>query len=224
MNHKPTLDFLKRHGVQTLELEPGPHTPPHIGEQDLTFGIFDGFALAIYDSDPVGKESVTEPRFIKLTYPKLREINVCEYYRDHIRQYRFAGRIEPESELFPEDAAVCLSALHEVTLPDFESSLKMGLAQLGKCPKRLHVYRNEDDFLDGMDGKIYGVADTDGKFICDLHEEEYVAMTDDGTLVDLNAQQDYPAPEGCQFDVVLSDEDHRDKVYNQRIEIIKLQK
>ena len=146
MNHKPILDFFQRHGVPTLELELGPNTPSHIGEVTLVFGIFDGFALAILDNS--AQVTATEPQFqfIKLTYPKLSEISTIEYYRNLIRESRFANQIERNRELFSEDAAICLGIAHDITDAEFKSSLKSGLTQLDKYPKHLPIFCNEEDF------------------------------------------------------------------------------
>ena len=101
MDHKPILYFFQRHEIPMLELELGLSTPVHIGELSLTFGVFDGFALAI-----IAHESKSTFQFIKLTYPQSSELNACNHYRGKIREHRFANQIEPDCELFPEDGAV----------------------------------------------------------------------------------------------------------------------
>jgi len=215
MNHKPILDFFQLNQIATLELELGADIPTHIGESNLTFGIFDGFALAI-----AVHESTLQ--FIKLTYPKCCELNACSFYRDKIREHRFANSIKSDCELFPEDGAVVLGQPHEVTLVDFENSLKTGLKQIGKALKHLHIFNSEDDFLAAMDGVIYGVADSTGKIFCEIHKEQYISLTDQNILIDLNEKNDHPTPIGMECDLLLAKEADRLLVYNQRIEIIIL--
>lgn len=40
----------------------------------------------------------------------------------------------------------------------------------------LFVYRNEEEMTAALDGKVYAISDTDGKFLCDLYEPDYICM------------------------------------------------
>ena len=52
-------------------------------------------------------------------------------------------------------------------------------------------FNSEKSFLKALDGKIYAVCDHRGKYLCDILEESYIKLTDDGTLVDMTEDMDY---------------------------------
>jgi len=56
--------------------------------------------------------------------------------------------------------------------------------------KTLH-FESRSSFLNELDGKIYAVCDHDGHYLCDILEEDYVKLTNEGMLVDLTEDMDY---------------------------------
>ena len=61
--------------------------------------------------------------------------------------------------------------------------------------KRLY-FNSEKDFLEKLDGKVYAVSDKNGRYICDIIEDDYLKMLDLGILIDLDSNLDF-----CNMDV-----------------------
>ena len=55
--------------------------------------------------------------------------------------------------------------------------------------KRLH-FRNEKAFLEKLDGKVYAVCDKNGRYLCDVIEEDYLRLIDAGVLINLDDNLD----------------------------------
>ncbi len=56
--------------------------------------------------------------------------------------------------------------------------------------KRLY-FSSEETFLEELDGKVYAVCDKNGRYLCDVIEEDYLRLLDAGILVDLCDNLDY---------------------------------
>lgn len=50
--------------------------------------------------------------------------------------------------------------------------------------KRLH-FSSEETFLRELDGKVYAVCDKNGRYLCDVIEDDYLRLLDAGILVNL---------------------------------------
>lgn len=67
--------------------------------------------------------------------------------------------------------------------------------------KTLH-FDNRSSFLNELDGKVYAVCDHEGKFLCDILEDDYLKLTGSGVLVDLTEDMNYPRIE-AESDVLF---------------------
>lgn len=63
-------------------------------------------------------------------------------------------------------------------------------APKSKAMKRL-FFRSEKDFLEELDGKVYAVSDKNGRYLCDVIEDDYLKLLDAGVLVDLDSDLGY---------------------------------
>lgn len=69
--------------------------------------------------------------------------------------------------------------------------------------KRLH-FRNEKAFLEKLDGKVYAVCDKNGRYLCDVIEEDYLRLIDAGVLINLDDNLDYTLMEAdCNYMITL---------------------
>lgn len=55
--------------------------------------------------------------------------------------------------------------------------------------KRLY-FKSERHFLQELDGKVYAICDKNGRYLCDVIEEDYVKLLDLGILVDYDINID----------------------------------
>ena len=56
--------------------------------------------------------------------------------------------------------------------------------------KRLY-FRSKEAFLKKLDGKVYAVCDKNGRYLCDVIEDDFQRLLDAGILVDLCDNLDY---------------------------------
>lgn len=82
--------------------------------------------------------------------------------------------------------------------------------------KYLFVYRNEEEMTAALDGKVYAISDTDGKFLCDLYEPDYIRLEEDGAIVDTVSIPDMR----FHSDWAIANPTVRDKVFSARMVII----
>lgn len=59
-----------------------------------------------------------------------------------------------------------------------------------KVMKRLY-FSSEETFLKELDGKVYAVCDKNGRYLCDVIEDDYLSLLDAGILVNLCDNSDY---------------------------------
>lgn len=61
------------------------------------------------------------------------------------------------------------------------------------------TFKNEEEFLNKLDGQVYAISKDDGDYICDILEEDYIKLLDAGVLIDLNENPDYEGRGGVPF-------------------------
>lgn len=74
--------------------------------------------------------------------------------------------------------------------------------------KTIFVFGTEKRFIDMLDGKVYAIMDTNGKFICDVLEEDWIVLSDKGYI---------------NHDNYLVVNDYKNDVLQQKIKIIILE-
>ena len=82
--------------------------------------------------------------------------------------------------------------------------------------KYLLVYRSEEEMTTALDGKIYAISDTDGKFLCDLYQPDYLHLENGGDIVDTASIPDMH----FHSDWAIANPTVRDKVLAARMVII----
>lgn len=82
--------------------------------------------------------------------------------------------------------------------------------------KYLLVYRSEEEMTAALDGKIYAISDTDGKFLCDLYQPDYLHLENGGDIVDIASIPDMH----FHSDWAIANPTVRDKVLSSRMVII----
>ena len=76
-------------------------------------------------------------------------------------------------------------------------------ARKNEVMKRLH-FKNENTFLEKLDGKVYAVCDKNGRYLCDVIEEDYLRLIDAGVLINLDDNLDYTLMEAdCNYMITL---------------------
>jgi len=71
-----------------------------------------------------------------------------------------------------------------------------------KVMKRLY-FSSEETFLKELDGKVYAVCDKNGRYLCDIIEDDFLRLLDAGILVNLCDNLDYTDID-TDSDVILS--------------------
>ena len=56
--------------------------------------------------------------------------------------------------------------------------------------RRLY-FSSEKDFLKELDGKVYAVSDKNGRYLCDVIEDDYLKLSDLGILEDVDSDLIY---------------------------------
>ncbi|MDC2250320.1 tyrosine protein kinase [Bacteroides thetaiotaomicron] len=82
--------------------------------------------------------------------------------------------------------------------------------------KYLLVYRSEEEMAAALDGRIYAVSDTDGKYLCDLYQPDYLHLENEGDIVDTASIPDMR----FHSDWAIANPTVRDKVLSSRMVII----
>ena len=82
--------------------------------------------------------------------------------------------------------------------------------------KYLLVYRSEEEMTAALDGKVYAISDTDGKFLCDLYQPDYIRLENEGDIVDTGSIQDMH----FHSDWAIANSGVRDKVLSARMAIV----
>lgn len=103
------------------------------------------------------------------------------------------------------------------TLKTSERLFEQILAEQSKGYKYLLIYRNQKEVLERLDNKLYTISDTDGKYLCDLLEQDYTNLTDELIILDRNLCEDEI---DYMSDWVLADEAYNQEVMSRRVAII----
>lgn len=74
--------------------------------------------------------------------------------------------------------------------------------------KTIFVFSAEREFIDMLDGKVYAIMDANGKFICNVQEEDWMVLSDKGYI---------------DHDNCLVANDYKNDVLQQKIKIIILE-
>ena len=96
-----------------------------------------------------------------------------------VRTINFAGRPKEEFETTCHDVLDSYDAVESIgavvsrlrELSPEELHKRIAEEMKTGC-KYLLVYRSEEEMTAALDGKIYAISDTDGKFLCDLYQPE----------------------------------------------------
>lgn len=83
--------------------------------------------------------------------------------------------------------------------------------------KYLLIYRDKKGLEEALDGKIYAISNTDGTFLCDLLESDFLQLQDDLTILDSLSM-----PKGVNYctDWAVSNDNDRGKVFSRRIVVL----
>lgn len=52
------------------------------------------------------------------------------------------------------------------------------------------IFNNEQEFLNELDGKVYAISNGDGEYLCDILEEDYLNLLDEGICINLDMEPD----------------------------------
>ena len=76
-------------------------------------------------------------------------------------------------------------------------------ASKSEVMKRLY-FRSEEAFLEKLDGKVYAVCEKNGRYLCDVVEEDYLRLIEAGVLINLDDNRDYTLMEAdCNYMITL---------------------
>ena len=108
-----------------------------------------------------------------------------------VRTINFAGRPKEEFETTCHDVLDSYDAVESIgavvsrlrELSPEELHKRIAEEMKTGC-KYLLVYRSEEEMTAALDGKIYAISDTDGKFLCDLYQPDYLHLENGGDIVD----------------------------------------
>lgn len=82
-----------------------------------------------------------------------------------------------------------------MTIPPIEhNGIRCNFATKSGVMKRLR-FSSTETFLKEFDGKVYAVCDINGRYLCDVIEEDCLKLLDSGILVDLDENRDYTQTE-----------------------------
>ena len=140
-----------------------------------------------------------------------------------VRSINFAGRPKKEFEtgcydtLDSYDAVdtigVVVSRLRELSAEELHKRIT---EEMKTGSRYLLVCRNEEEMTAALDGKIYAVSDTDGKFLCDLYEPDYIRLENEGDIIETASISDMH----FHSDWAIANPGVRDKVLSARMAII----
>lgn len=140
-----------------------------------------------------------------------------------VRTINFAGRPKEEFETTCHDVLDSYDAVESIgavvsrlrELSPEELHKRIAEEMKTGC-KYLLVYRSEEEMTAALDGKIYAISDTDGKFLCDLYQPDYLHLENGGDIVDTASIPDMR----FHSDWAIANPTVRDKVLSSRMVII----
>ncbi|CDN32366.1 hypothetical protein BN938_2294 [Mucinivorans hirudinis] len=183
-------------GLVSLTMELNTPDFPEVDEKEITAYLFDGFGVA-----------QCEGRYLFLTYPGVGNAMLDEQMRRTINQNRYGNRLPDDFKITVDDLAMCFAEVEEITQEEYVRQLMKGIFSNSKslfkgtkmtpdkfreynlriimapC-KHLYIFKDYDEFMKELDGKVYAVSDKSGGFICDLLEEDMVTLDDQDIISD----------------------------------------
>ena len=183
-------------GLVSLTMELNTPDFPEIDEKEITAYLFDGFGVA-----------QCEGRYLFLTYPGIGNAMPDEQMRRTINQNRYGNRLPDDFKITVDDLAMCFAEVEEINHEEYVRQLMKGIFSNSKslfkgtkmtpdkfrehnlriimapC-KHLFIFKEHDEFMKELDGKVYAVSDKNGDFICDLLEEDMVTLDDQDIISD----------------------------------------
>lgn len=140
-----------------------------------------------------------------------------------VRVVNYAGRSEKEFETICYDTldsydavetiGIVVSRLKALSPEELHTRITEEIKTGCKC---LFVYQDEEEMTAALDGKVYAISDFDGCHLCDLYESDFVALTDEGAIVDTTPIK------GMSFfsDWAIANPGERAKVLSRRMAVI----
>lgn len=198
-------------GLVSLTMELNTPDFPEVDEKEITAYLFDAFGVA-----------QCEGRYLFLPYRCSRGIHGWQrckiergWMRRTINQNRYGNRLPDDFKITVDDLAICFAEVEEITHEEYVRQLMKGIFTntkslfkgtkmtpeksrehnrriiMAPC-KHLFIFKEHDEFMKELDGKVYAVTDKTGNVICDLLEEDMVALDDqdlisEGEIVSLDS-------------------------------------
>lgn len=183
-------------GLISLTMELNTPDFPEVDGKEVTAYLFDAFGVA-----------QCEERYLFLTYPGLGNAMMDVQIRRTINQNRFGNRLPDDFKVTVDDLAMCFAEVEEINHEEYVRQLMIGIFtnskslfkdtkmtakkfrehhfRIIKTPcKHLYIFKDHNELAKELDGKVYAVTDKDGSVICDLLEEEMLALDDQDLVSD----------------------------------------
>ncbi len=175
-------------GILSIKMELNTPNLPEFDEKEVTAYLFDSFGVARY-----------EDKYLFLTYPGLGNAKMDEQTRRTINQKRYGNRLPDNFKVTVDDLAMCFAEVEEITHNEYVNQLMKGMITYSPTrllprklsgeklreqtrriimnpPKHLYIFKDDNEFLKELDGKIYAISDLHGDVICDVLEEDMAAL------------------------------------------------
>lgn len=181
-------------GLVTWGIEPNTPNIPEINEIEMETYLFDGHGVFEHDG-----------KYYKLSYPKLEEAKGDSEMIGSINEYRYANQRSSDLEITVDDIAMTFGMIEVAEHSEYVSLIVDGLIDnIGRMiveadlspteyeqklkavektpPKYLYLYRDYDELVEELDGKIYPVKDIDGEYLCDVLLDDLLILEQDGVV------------------------------------------
>lgn len=175
-------------GLLSIKMELNAPDLPEFDEKEVTAYLFDSFGVAR-----------CEDKYLFLTYPGLGNAKMDEQIRRTINQKRYGNRLPDNFKVTVDDLAMCFAEVEEITHYEYVNQLMRGMITYSPTrllprklsgeklreqtrriimnpPKHLYIFKDDNEFLKELDGKIYAISDLRGDVICDVLEEDMAAL------------------------------------------------
>lgn len=183
-------------GLMTLEMELNTPDLPEVDEKKITAYLFDAFGVTQH-----------EDIYLFMVYPGLGNARMDEQIRRTINQNRYGNRLPDNFKVTIDDLAMCFAEVEEISHEEYVRQLMKGIftnskslfkgtkmtaeifreynLRIVKSPcKHLCIFKDDREFLQELDGKIYAISDRNGDIICDVLEEDMIALEDQDIISD----------------------------------------
>lgn len=205
-------------GLISLTMELNTPDFPEVDGKEVTAYLFDAYGVAQCDD-----------KYLFLTYPGVGNAMMDVQIRRTINQNRFGNRLPDDFKVTIDDLAMCFAEVEEINHEEYVRQLMKGIFLNSKslfkgtkmtaekfreynrriitapC-KHLYIFKDHNEFTAELDGKVYAVTYPNGEVICDLLEEDMLAL-DDQDLIS---------------DGIIVTTDSIEYIHSQRVEIIIL--